>query len=221
MSSRPEDIRDFFEKRVDGYDEHMAETVEDFKAFYARLADPIEKTDEEIAILDLGAGTGIELEYIFAKAPRARITAVDLSPRMLSRLLEKYKRHELQIQAVEASYLTMELEPRSYDYAVSVMSLHHLLPDEKTALYARIRGALTPAGSYIEGDYIVSEEEEGRLVEEYRALKEDFALSEDGLFHIDIPSSEKTQMTALREAGFKDIRALFRTYRSDIILARG
>jgi tRNA (cmo5U34)-methyltransferase len=221
MSSKPEDIRDFFEKRADGYDEHMAESVEDFKAFYAILADPIEKTEGEIAILDLGAGTGIELEYIFAKAPQARITAVDLSPRMLSRLLDKYNRYEQQIQTVEASYLTMELEPCAYDYAVSVMSLHHLLPEEKIHIYAKIREALKPAGSYIEGDYIASEEEEGRLIKEYRKLKEDFVLPEDGLFHIDIPSSEKTQMMTMREAGFKEIRVLFRTYRSNVIAASG
>ena len=221
MSSRPEDIRDFFEKRVDGYDEHMAETVEDFQAFYAALADPIKLIHEEITILDLGAGTGLELGYIFTKAPNARITAVDLSPLMLSRLLDKYKRYEEQIQTVEASYLTMELGPCAYDYAVSVMSLHHLRPEEKTAMYTKIREALKPAGSYIEGDYIVSEEEEGRLIEEHRTLKEYFALPEDGLFHIDIPSSEKTQMTALREAGFKDIRVLFRTDRSNVIAASG
>ncbi|MBW2623651.1 MAG: class I SAM-dependent methyltransferase [Deltaproteobacteria bacterium] len=220
MSPRPEDIREFFEKRVDEYDEHMAETVDDYEKFYAALADPIKKTGEKITILDLGAGTGIELEYIFIKAPHARITAVDLSMSMLSRLLEKYKRYERRIKIVEASYLTMELGPRAYDYAVSVMSLHHLLPEEKTAIYAKIREALKPGGSYIEGDYIVSEEEEGRLIEEYRTLKEDFTLPEDGLYHIDIPSSEKTQMTALREAGFKEIQVLFRTDRSDIIAAR-
>ena len=220
MSSRPEDMRDFFETRIDGYEEHMAESM-DFKAFYAGTADPIAKTDKAVTILDLGAGTGLELEYIFMKAPQARITAVDLSPRMLSRLREKYRRYDQQIQTVEASYLTMELEPGSYDYAVSIMSLHHLLIEEKTALYAKIREALKPAGSYIEGDYIVSEDEESRLLEEYWTLKEEFALPENGLYHIDIPSSEKTQIMALKEAGFKDIRVIFRADRSDIVAARG
>ncbi|MEE9557754.1 MAG: class I SAM-dependent methyltransferase, partial [Candidatus Adiutricales bacterium] len=133
----------------------------------------------------------------------------------------KYNRYEQQIQTVEASYLTMEIEPCAFDYAVSVMTLHHLLPEGKTALYKKIREGLAPEGSYIEGDYIVSEEEEGRLIDEYRTLKEDFALPEDGLYHIDIPSSEKTQMMTLREAGFKEIQVPFRTDRSNIIVASG
>ena len=61
--------------RVDGYDEHIAASIEDFDTFYRRIAAPFEETHEPIEVLDLGAGTGIELEFIFAKAPKARITA--------------------------------------------------------------------------------------------------------------------------------------------------
>jgi len=83
MTDTPEEMKSFFDLRVESYDEHMSSNVEDFNEFYSMIAAPFEKTDRLIEVLDVGAGTGIELEFIFAKAPNAKITAVDLSEEML------------------------------------------------------------------------------------------------------------------------------------------
>jgi ubiquinone/menaquinone biosynthesis C-methylase UbiE len=91
MVETPEEMKSFFDYRVERYDEHMAESVEEYLAFYRQIAVPFHETDEPIEILDLGAGTGIELEFIFAKAPNARVTAVDLSEAMLNKLIKKYE----------------------------------------------------------------------------------------------------------------------------------
>ena len=42
--------------------------------------------------------------------------------------------------------------PDAYDYGVSVLSLHYLLPDRMGELYRPIHDALRPGGSYVEGD---------------------------------------------------------------------
>ncbi len=220
MANMPEEMRIFFDARVEDYDENMAASIEDYATFYSKVSVPFPYTDKPIEVLDLGAGTGIEIEFIFAKAPNTRITAVDLSASMLKKLVEKYESHCYQIRTIVGSYLTMQLEPNTFDFVVSVMSLHHLVPAEKTSLYIKIRKALIPTGAYVEGDYIVSVEEESRLLKEYQALKEEYTIPEKGLYHIDIPFSEKTQIRALRKAGFGSIQVLLQTSRSNVIVAK-
>lgn len=131
MSNTYEEMKSFFDARVSDYDEHMVAILEDYDNFYKNIATPIEKTDKPVEILDLGAGTGIELEYILEKAPNARITAVDLSEEMLKRLLNKYDGYRSQINTSADSYLSLKLTPCSFDYIVTVMSLHHLMPGKK------------------------------------------------------------------------------------------
>ncbi|NLD35903.1 MAG: class I SAM-dependent methyltransferase [Desulfatiglans sp.] len=219
MSEKYEEMKSFFDARVSGYDEKMAATIEEYDNFYRNVATPIEKTDKPIEVLDLGAGTGIELEYIFENAPNARITAVDLSEEMLKKLVKKYEAHHKQIRTIADSYLSIDLAPHSYDYIVTVMSLHHLMPAKKIYLYKKLREALISGGAFIEGDYIVSTEEEKRLLNEFYQYKKNNPLIEDGEYHIDIPFSEEAQMQALKDAGFQNVNVLFRTPRANVVVA--
>jgi tRNA (cmo5U34)-methyltransferase len=219
MSETYEEMKSFFDSKVCGYDEHMAAILEDYDNFYKNIAKPIEKTDKLLKILDLGAGTGIELEYIFEKAPNARITAVDLSEEMLKRLVKKYEAYSNQIRTIVDSYLTLELSPCSFDYIITVMSLHHLMPVKKIDLYKKLRKALIPGGTFVEGDYIVSAEEEKRLLNEFYQFKKTNPSMEDGKYHIDIPFSEGTQIKALKDAGFKEVNVIFRTSRANVVIA--
>jgi tRNA (cmo5U34)-methyltransferase len=220
MPDKPEDIKSFFDLRANGYDEHMASTVEDFHNFYSKIAAPFEKTDEPIQVLDLGAGTGIELEFIVDKTPNAKITTVDLSEVMLKKLVKKYETFASQIKTIADSFLSLKLEPHSFDYVVSVMSLHHLMPAKKIALYKKLRNALVPTGAYVEGDYVVSLEEEKRLLNDHNLQKKNNSLLDDGQYHIDIPFSEETQIRALKEAGFKEVSIIFHTSRSNVVVAK-
>jgi len=220
MNDKPEEMQEFFNSVVDGYDEHMVSTVQDYETFYNTIAFPFPNTDDSIEILDLGAGTGIELSYIFAKAPKAKITAIDLSPLMLNKLVDKFEKFGSQIKIVVDSYLSVPMDECAFDYIVSIMSLHHLLPMEKALLYKKIRKALSPKGIYIEGDYIVSDEEQDRLLKKFHLLKKDFSLEEELPYHVDIPFSERSQIRALRRAGFEEVEVLFRSSRSNIVVAK-
>lgn len=219
MSETHEEMKSFFDLRADGYDEHMVSVIEEFDNFYSKIAFPFEKTNEPVKILDLGAGTGIELEFIFAKAPNARITAVDLSEEMLEKLVKKYEKFSSQISTIADSYLSLELQPYSFNYIVSVMSFHHLLPAKKIVLYKKLRKALVPMGTFVEGDYIVTPKEEKRLLKEFYLQQKNNSLLEDGQYHIDIPFSEETQIRALKEAGFKKINVIFRESSSNVVVA--
>ena len=63
-----ERMNDFFAARVDGYDEHMRTTIEGASDFYAYTASLMPMV-KEARVLDLGCGTGLELEEYFRFNP--------------------------------------------------------------------------------------------------------------------------------------------------------
>ncbi|OCL26265.1 hypothetical protein U472_09650 [Orenia metallireducens] len=207
--NKSEKMNEFFNKRAASYDEYMKNNVNNFEEFYKTIADPIIKTNEKIKILDIGCGTGLELKYIFEKAPNARIIGVDVSAEMLEILLKKYQDKVDQINVVKDSYLTLEFGENKFDYVVSVMTIHHLLYDTKKKLYTKILKSLNNNGKYIEGDYVVSEGKEKRLLKQFKKQMNQENLT-DGFFHIDIPFSIKTQEKLFKEVGYRKFDLIFK-----------
>ena len=62
----------FFEARLNGYDEHMLTAIESAETFYPFTAALLPK-HPDAQILDLGCGTGLELEYFFRINPSALV----------------------------------------------------------------------------------------------------------------------------------------------------
>jgi len=205
-----ERMDEFFDKRATSYDNHMQVNVNDFENFYNKIAEPIKRTDEKISILDIGCGTGLELEYVFKKAPRANITCLDLSEKMLTKLEEKFEDKKAQIETRVGSYLDNNLGTKQYDYIISVMTVHHLKYGKKLKLYKNIKKALKNGGRYIEGDYVVSRQKEKKLLKEYEIKTASLEGADQGNYHIDIPFSLKTQKKLFIKTGFKDFHLIYK-----------
>jgi len=216
MSYEPIEMDQFFNERVDGYEEHMRPLVSDL---YDVISTPIPTTNEPISILDLGCGTGLEFEAIFARAPNALITGADISEEMLSRLKEKYQARMSQIRLIHGSFERVFLGKYEYDYVLSVMSLHHLLPSPKCKLYDRIRRSLRGVGKYVEGDYVVSKREERESMLNYHKITQKYQLSPNKIYHIDLPFSIKTQVELLSKAGFSKVRTIWGKRKAAIFVA--
>ncbi len=209
---KPEDMTAFFDARAAGYDDHMRDVVftdTEFAQFYQAVSAPIEKTDEPLKILDLGCGTGLEIESLFQRVPNALIIGVDLSENMLERLRKRYSTHMHQITLVADSYLTMPIGKHTYDHIISAMSVHHLLHDTKRKLYMKIYAALKPGGKYIEGDSVTLPEMENQFLVEYHQQVAGMPQAEDGHYHIDVPFSIETQRSLLLEVGFKNFEVVW------------
>jgi tRNA (cmo5U34)-methyltransferase len=219
-SQLPEKMSDFFDERCSGYDQHMQQFLDSFDVFYQGIAQPIPCTKAELRILDIGCGTGLELGPIFQRAPNARITGVDLSARMLECLRSKYASRLGQMTLIQGSYLDVPFGEAHYDYAVSVMTLHHLKPRRKGGLYERIRQALKEGGKYIEGDYVVSEEKAGQMLAEYREKMNRVKGSGAGAYHIDIPLTMEMQWELLLEAGFSKVELLWEQGEAVVYVAK-
>jgi len=82
-----ENLPDFFNNVAHLWDAKFAEGC---APLHRATATRVPRTRERVRILDVGCGTGLELEYILERAPNARITATDQAPRMLAELERKY-----------------------------------------------------------------------------------------------------------------------------------
>ena len=109
---QPEQMAEFFNKRAEGYDDHMRETLSDVEALYDSISTCIASTQDKIHVLDIGVGTGLELKGIFKQAPNAIITGIDISEKMLDKLKENYAQYIKQITLVRESYLTFPVRKR-------------------------------------------------------------------------------------------------------------
>lgn len=214
----PEAMADFFDSRASTYEQHMKESTT-FEQFYNTIAACIARTKGKLSILDIGCGTGLELEYIFSIAPKAQIIGIDVSNEMLNKLKERYRAYPGQVMLKTDSYLTLPLGKNKYDYVVSVMTLHHLLPETKLKIYQKIKNALKTGGKYIEGDFIVSKSEAATMMRKFQKWQKTFSDMTDGTHHIDIPCTIDTQKQLLERAGFSQIEVILKEEKAAIITA--
>jgi len=97
-----EEMSDFFNSRAQIYDEKHLEHIwggMESKNIIASFFQPDTKT-----MIDLGIGTGLELEAIFKRFPDIEITGVDVAKDMLKLLQEKYPGRKIHLYC--ESYLT-------------------------------------------------------------------------------------------------------------------
>ncbi len=201
-----ERMDEFFAARVQGYDEHMRAEVEGGSGFYAYTASLLPR-DKEAHVLDLGCGTGLELEEYFRLNPDAHITGIDLSDAMLDALKEKFPNRTIRL--IRGSYFNVPLGENAYDAAVSVESLHHFPAGQKKALYGKLYAALKEGGCFILTDYFAeSEELEKEYFRNLAQMKQEQNLPEGDFFHYDTPLTAAHEIEILREAGFTEVRVM-------------
>ena len=201
-----EKMADFFAARVEGYDEHMRREVEEDSAFYAYTASLLPGA-EGAQILDLGCGTGLELEAYFALNSRAKVTGIDLTREMPDALRAKFPDRELTL--ICGSYFDVPLGEDVYDAAVSVESLHHFPAEMKLKLYRMLHAALKDGGCFVLTDYFAeSEAEEAVYFRNLEALKKAQGIPEGVFCHYDTPLTVAHETAVLRQAGFADVRLM-------------
>lgn len=196
-----ESMDGFFTARLEGYEEHMAV----WEKAYSRAAALLEEGCGPL--LDLGCGTGLELDRIFARWPELCVTGIDLCAAMLEKLRAKHAGRRLTLQC--ADYLAAELGEARYGAVLSVQSLHHFTPAQKGALYRRIYRALRPGGIFLEADYIACcDEEETLLRDECARRRVRDGIPAEQFVHFDTPLTLPHELALLREAGFSACEAV-------------
>jgi tRNA (cmo5U34)-methyltransferase len=201
-----EKMGEFFDSRIDGYEEHQLTCIESAQGFYPYTASCLPQA-HGTRLLDLGCGTGLELGYYFELVPSAKVTGIDLAPGMLGKLRSKFPDKSMTL--ILGSYFDVPFDENFYDAAVSVESLHHFTKEEKTRLYVKLRKALKPGGFFILTDYFaISEEEERFHRAELLRLKKEQHIANEAFYHYDTPLTVEHEKEAMINAGFSSVTVL-------------
>ena len=157
-----EEMSNFFTERVSTYEEHMARWNEAYRSMAERIPDNCG------SLLDLGCGTGLELNAILKRSRPARNRHRPLRTDARG-APEKHPSALLTLRCED--YFEAELGMEAFDTAISFESLHHFQPAKKEGLFRKLYQALKPGGLYLECDYIACCAQEERLLMDVCAQK--------------------------------------------------
>ena len=144
-------------------------------------------------LLDLGCGTGLELDEIFKIHPNIKVTGVDLSKTMLGVLKQKHPNQDLTL--INANYFDYDFGIERFDAAISFQTMHHFSHEQKIKLYSRVYSALKPGGKYIECDYMVVEQkDEDFYFKENERIRKEQNIADGEFYHYDIPCTIENQL---------------------------
>ncbi|MCM1189154.1 MAG: class I SAM-dependent methyltransferase [bacterium] len=190
-----EEMSDFFSKRLEDYEERMSVWANSYRLFAESMPSECRK------ILDLGCGTGLELDYIWKKDPAIEVTGVDLCQSMLDKLSEKHS--DKHLITVCQDYFRYDIGCEKWDAVISFESLHHFLPGRKGELYRKIYNGLKKGGVFLLGDYIACcDEEEELLRDVYLEKRKQSQIPDNCFVHFDIPLTLEHESRLLQDAGF-------------------
>ena len=196
----------FFDSRLEGYEAHMLANIQCAEEFYSYTAAALPDTPDA-KILDLGCGTGLEMDRYFLRNPTARVTGIDLAEGMLTAFRKKHLDKELEL--ILGSYFDVPFGEEIFDGAVSVESLNHFTMEEKISLYHKLRKALKSDGYFILTDYFSeTDEEEKEYKLQLLKQKAEQGIEDDEFYHFDTPLTVEHEIQALKEAGFQEIEVL-------------
>lgn len=212
-----EQMSDFFTVRVDGYDEQMLNNVEGCKDGYVKMAELLSK--DVVKLLDLGCGTGLELDEIFKTKPFINVTGIDLTQAMLDKLKQKHPDKSMSL--INSSYFDYDFGTCKYDAVISFQTMHHFSHADKIKLYSKVFDALKTGSQYIECDYmVIKQEDEDFYYSENLRIRKERGIPEGEFYHYDTPCTIDNQIEMLSEVGFKTVKFSWRVGNTTIIVAQ-
>jgi len=213
-------VKSAFDLTANAYDRARRQLVPCFDDFYRAAIDliPFDR-DAPIAVLDLGAGTGLLAAFIAGVFPAARITLVDVAPEMLARARDRFATSADRVRFIVSDYSRAPMDGR-YDVVVSALSIHHLADGDKRALFARIHAALNEGGIFVNAEQVMGPTPAGerrnraiwlRQVRERGVSDDDLAAALERMRH-DRMTPLDVQLRWLSEAGFRDVDCAYKSW---------
>lgn len=192
LYERNQKVRNFFNEKIDTYDDVHSEFMDTKRA----LADNLDKGTKKI--LDLGAGTGLELIHLFELFPDAEVTVIDITENMLEKL--KTRSFSDHVTTICGDFFEVDFG-ENYDAVISTSALHHFKKEEKIRLYKKILDCLKDNGQFLNCDYIAITED----FEQHQLYELEHNI--DNYKHIDTPLTIDHEKEILEMVGFQDITA--------------
>lgn len=190
LYDRNQKQRSFFYEKIDTYDEVHLTYMETKKM----LAESLDTNTKKV--LDLGAGTGLELIHLFELFPNADVTVIDITENMLEELNKRsFANH---VKTICGDFFEVDFG-NEYDAVISTSALHHFKEEEKIILYKKILDCLKRNGQFINCDKIaLSQEIQDKQLYELETNIENHK-------HIDTPLTIENERKILSIVGFDQI----------------
>ena len=189
LKERNQKQRTFFNEKINEYDLSHQEFMETKKS----LADSLDKDAKRV--LDLGAGTGLELIHLYELFPNMEVTVVDITENMLAEL--KKRSFGDKVNTICGDFFEVEFGAY-YDAVISTSALHHFKKEEKEVLYKKIYDCLKENGQFINCDKIAKTQE----IEDKQLYELEHNI--DKYKHIDTPLTVEHELEVINGVGFKD-----------------
>ena len=220
------DIKDKFNENSQNYDSQRKKLIPCFEDFYNISTSIAESHSDTPKILDIGAGTGIFSEYILKKYPKASLTLIDISEKMLDVSKLRFKNFS-NIKYIIDDYSTYDFTEK-YDIIISSLSIHHLVDDEKLELLKKCYSILSSNGMFINSDQFLGEtsyieelnkklwkeniENSGLSTEEILSCYERMSLDKEATL--------EQHLDWLKSLGFCDVSCVYKYYHFGVIMGR-
>jgi ubiquinone/menaquinone biosynthesis C-methylase UbiE len=121
-------------------------------AFKRRLLDHAKVKDGE-RVLDLACGTGTLAIDTKARAPGAKVAALDADPAILERARRKAEQAGADIDFTEGLSTELPYENRTFDVVLNTLFFHHLTDEAKADSAEEIWRVLKPGGRLLMADW--------------------------------------------------------------------
>lgn len=159
LKNRNNNMIEFFDRKVEGYDEIHKQFM-DTKTMITKSLD-----ENTMKVLDLGAGTGLELIPLFDRFPNAKVTAIDITEKMLNELRKRPFANR--VKTICGDFFGVNFG-NNYDAVISTSALHHFTEEDKLKLYKKVFECLKENGQFINADkFVNTQEEQENLLQEY------------------------------------------------------
>lgn len=203
-------VREEFEQRAFDYDGLIPRLIPHYREQHDLILQLIPfKTNANIKVLDLGAGTGILSALILQAFPQAKVLAFDMAENMLKICKTNLSAFGKRLTLQQGNFAEDDFGS-GYDLVVSGLAIHHLASAGKQHLFHQLFQSMNPEGILLIRDIVtgatpkLTEQYENLWRQYMKASGEDDAAWFQNYLKEDIPSSVEEQTKWLAEAGFAD-----------------
>ncbi len=221
--------REEFDREARGYDRTARESMPGYGDLHRTLVWGIPYLPTRaFHLLELGVGTGTLTALILREFPHARVTGIDLSPRMIARARTKLRKEADRVELVAGDLGAFPLA--KYDAVLSALAIHHLTDPAKWRLFDRIYRCLPRGGYFGDGDDHLPEDStfDGRYAQiassvTARGPRSATWSRPQEVWHaherFDRPCTVDAEMAALARSGFAHVANPWKFYAQAVVWA--
>jgi tRNA (cmo5U34)-methyltransferase len=215
-----------FDEIATNYDNQRSKLIPCFVDFYHVPVAIASTAVESPNILDIGAGTGLFSSFMLEKYPKANMTLIDISEKMLEVANSRFKNNS-NVKYIVDDYTKHKFED-TFDIVISSLSIHHLTDADKKDLYNKIFSIMKENSLFINADQVLGNTPYLETVykEDWKKKIESSGLSKTEIMSayertsLDKMSTLDVQIAWLKEIGFSDVDCIYKYFNFVVLMGR-